>query len=143
MDLSKVLSITGKSGLFKLVSQTKSNFIVESLTDGKRFPAFSHDGVAILDNIAIFTDEDDKPLGDIFQAIYKKESGRKTPDILNNNTQLKSYFEEILPNYDRERVYVSNIKKVLAWYNLLIEHNLIQADEEKTDTAATEEARDE
>ncbi len=143
MDLSKVLSITGKSGLFTLVSQTKSNFIVESLTDGKRFPAFSHDGVAILDNIAIFTDEEDKPLGDVFQAIYKKEGGQKTPDILNNNTKLKSYFEEILPNYDRERVYVSNIKKVLAWYNLLIEHNLIQPDEEKADATVTEETKDE
>lgn len=132
MDLSKILSLTGKSGLFKLISQTKTNFIVESLIDGKRFPAFSHDGVAILDNIAIFTDDDEIPLREVFEIIYQKEKGEKIVDFFNDNAKLKSYFAEILPNYDRDRVYVSNMKKVLLWYNLLIEHNLISLDEEES-----------
>lgn len=131
MDLSKVLSITGKGGLFKLVSKAKTSFIVESFADGKRFPAFSSDGVAILDNISIFTDDGgDTPLYNVLQAIYKKENGGKAPDILQDGNKLKAYFAEILPNYDRDRVYVSNMKKVLSWYNILWENKLVD-DKEK------------
>lgn len=126
MDLSKVLSITGKGGLFKLISKAKTSFIVESFADGKRFPAFSSDGVAVLDNISIFTDDGgDTPLYNVFQAIYKKENGGQAPDILQDGAKLKAYFAEILPNYDRDRVYVSNMKKVLAWYNILWENKLV------------------
>ncbi|HXK74508.1 MAG TPA: DUF5606 domain-containing protein, partial [Bacteroidales bacterium] len=125
MDLSKILSITGKNGLFKLISQTKTNFIVEALSDGKRFAEFSHTGVAILDNISIYTEDEDLPLTKVFQLIYQKEEGKPIAEISGDKSKLKSYFEEVLPNYDKERVYVSNIKKVLQWYNILIEHQLI------------------
>lgn len=128
MDLSNILSITGKGGLFKLISRAPNCFIVESLEDGHRFPAFSQDGVATLDNIAIFTDEDEVTLQSVFQSIFKKENGAAVAMPKDNNS-LKAYFAEVLPNYDRERVYVSNIKKVLAWYNILIEHNLIDLEE--------------
>lgn len=128
MDLSNILSITGKGGLFKLISRAPNCFIVESLEDGHRFPAFSQDGVATLDNIAIFTDEDEVTLQSVFQSIFKKENGAAVTMPKDNNS-LKAYFAEVLPNYDRERVYVSNIKKVLAWYNILIEHNLIDLEE--------------
>ena len=77
MDLSKILSITGKSGLYKFLSKTTNSFIVEGLDDGKRFPAFSNDGVAALDNIAIFTDTEEVPLQTVFQNIYRKEDGKK------------------------------------------------------------------
>ena len=120
MDLSKILSITGKGGLFKLISRAPNNFIVESLADGHRFPAFSHDGVATLDNIAIFTEEGEVSLQSVFQSIYKKENGAK-----------KAYFAEVLPEYDRERVYVSNMKKVILWYNTLVDHNMVDLEEEK------------
>ncbi|MCQ2285398.1 MAG: DUF5606 domain-containing protein [Bacteroidales bacterium] len=132
MDLSTVLSITGKSGLYKLVSKAKTSFIVESFADGKRFPAFSSDGVAVLENISIFTNEGDTPILKVFQSIYRKENGGKAPDILNDGNKLKEYFAEILPDYDRERVYVSNMKKVLAWYNILWENKLVDdKDEDK------------
>ncbi|MBQ9436399.1 MAG: DUF5606 domain-containing protein [Bacteroidales bacterium] len=133
MDLSKILSITGKSGLYKLISQNKTSFIVESLNDGKRIPAFSHDGVSTLDNISIFTEDNDIPLVKVLQAIYTKENGAALPEKMDNE-QMKKYFAEILPDYDRERVYVSNMKKVFSWYNILIEHKLIDvenASEEK------------
>ena len=135
MDLSNVMTINGKPGLYKLVSKAKNNFIVESLADHKRIPAFSHDGVSSLDNIAIFTSEEDVVLEKVFEAIYKKENGEKVPDVLSDNLKLKKYFEEILPNYDKERVYVSNIKKVLNWYNILIENDLItiESEEDKTE----------
>ncbi|HOF45682.1 MAG TPA: DUF5606 domain-containing protein [Bacteroidales bacterium] len=135
MDLSKILSITGKNGLFKLISQTKTNFIVEALSDGKRFAEFSHTGVAILDNISIYTEDEDLPLTKVFQLIYQKEEGKPIAEISGDKSKLKSYFEEVLPNYDKERVYVSNIKKVLQWYNILIEHQLIDLVEEESKDA--------
>ncbi len=136
MDLSNILSITGKGGLFKLVSRTPNSFIVESLEDGHRFPAFSHDGVATLDNIAIFTNEGERPLQDVFLSIFRTKNGLAV-DIPKDNNALKSLFSEVLPDYDRDRVYVSNIKKVFAWYNILVAHNLIDT---VTETPEKEEA---
>lgn len=133
MDLSKIMSISGKNGLYKLISQGKNNFIVESLEDGKRVPAFSHDGIATLDNISIFTEDEDILLTKVFQIIFQKENGAEITSIMNDNTKLKKYFEEVLPNYDKERVYVSNIKKVISWYNILVKHNLIDLEEEATE----------
>ena len=125
MDLSKILSVTGKSGLFKLLSHNKSSFIVESLTDGSRMPVFPNDGVATLDNISIFTEDNDVPLKEVLLSIFKKENGAKSPVNVTDGNALKTYFAEVLPNYDRERVYVSNMKKVVLWYNQLIEKGLI------------------
>lgn len=134
MDLSKILSVTGKSGLFKLLSHNKTSFIVESLTDGKRFPVFPNDGVATLDNISIFTEDDDVSLQSVLLSIYKKENGAQSAVNVSDNNALKAYFAEILPNYDRERVYVSNMKKVILWYNQLVEKQLIDdIEEEKTE----------
>ncbi len=134
MDLSKILSVTGKSGLFKLLSHNKTSFIVESLTDGKRFPVFPNDGVATLDNISIFTEDDDVSLQSVLLSIYKKENGAQSTVNVSDNNALKAYFAEVLPNYDRERVYVSNMKKVILWYNQLIEKQLIDdKEEEKTE----------
>lgn len=131
MDLSNILSITGKGSLYKLISRAPNSFIVEGLEDGHRFPAFSHDGVATLDNIAIFTEDEEVSLQSVFQSIFKKENGQKIA-VPKDNNALKAYFAEVLPNYDRDRVYVSNIKKVLAWYNILTEHQLIDLEEEKS-----------
>ena len=85
-----------------------------------------------MDNIAIFTEEDEVTLQSVFQSIFKKENGAAI-EVPKDNNALKAYFAEVLPNYDRERVYVSNIKKVLAWYNILVGHSLIDLEEEKKD----------
>lgn len=138
MDLSKILSITGKNGLFKFISKTANSFIVESLDDGKRFPAFSSDGVAALDNIAIFTDADEVPLQNVFQNIYRKESG-KAVEMPKDNNSMKAYFAVILPDYDRERVYVSNMKKVFHWYNILVAHDLVDLEEPESKAADNKE----
>ncbi len=135
MDLSKILSVTGKAGLFKLLSHNKTSFIVESLTDGKRFPVFPNDGVATLDNISIFTEDGDVPLQDVLVAMYKKENGAPSSVDVNDNKALKAYIEEVLPNYDHERVFVSNMKKMVLWYNQLVEKQLID-DKEETETPA-------
>ena len=142
MDLSKILAVNGKSGLFKLVSHARNSFIVESLIDGKRFPAFSQDGVANLENISIFTEDDEVSLQSVFQSIYKKENGAKVTINLSDNKLLKEFFGEVLPNYDRERVYVSNIKKVIVWYNLLMDHQLIDLEEPQKEEAPKEESQE-
>jgi hypothetical protein len=125
MDLSKVLSIAGKPGLYEMVSQSKSGLIVESLIDGRRIPAFSHERISSLEEISIFTELEDVPLKEVFQSIFKKEDGKKTISHKSSANELKALMEEILPDYDKERVYVSDIKKLISWYNLLVEKDLI------------------
>ena len=138
IDLSEILTINGKTGLFKLISKGKNNFIVESLVDRKRVPAFSHEGISSLNNIAIFTYEEDIPLVDVFKIIYEKENGGKAPEMPKDNEQLKKYFEEILPNYDKDKVYPHNIKKALMWYNLLHDNGILDFTEETTEETTEE-----
>lgn len=133
MDLSKILSIAGKPGLFQMVSQSKSGLIVESLTDGRRIPAFSHERISSLEEISIFTETDDVPLKDIFVSIFKKEDGKKTISHKSSANELKALLVSVLPDYDEERVYVSDIKKLVNWYNQLVDKNLIDLIEEEVE----------
>jgi len=138
MDLSKILSIAGKPGLFQMVSQSKSGLIVESLTDGRRIPAFTHERISSLEEISIFTETDDVPLKDVFVEIFKKEDGKKTISHKSSAKELKTLLASVLPDYDEDRVYVSDIKKLINWYNQLVDKNLIDLEkegEEKEDEA--------
>ncbi len=139
--LKTILSVSGKPGLYKLVSQNKSMIIAESLVTHKRAPIYSHEKVMSLGDIAIFTDEDEVPLGEVLEAVRVKENGavasvspKADPDTL------RAYFAEVLPNFDRERVYPSDIKKLLTWYNLLVENNLADAFVAKEEASTEEEA---
>lgn len=125
MALDKILSIEGKPGLFKLVTQTRSGFVAESLLNGKRLSVGIHHKVSLLSEIAIFTLEEELPLGEVFKKIMTKEDGGKT-SIGHKDSALKleEYFFEVLPNYDEDRVYASDIKKVIKWYNLLVENGI-------------------
>jgi len=134
MDLSKILSISGKNGLFLLVSQGKSNFIVESLEDKKRFPAFQSDGISTLENISIYTHDDTMELGKVLQAIYLKQEKQPLEYKSWTDEQLRSFFNEVIPNYDESRVFISNIKKVYQWYNILLKNEMISLDETDTET---------
>ncbi len=119
--LKEILSLTGKPGLFKLVSQGKNMLIVESLIDGKRIPAYTKDKVVSLGDIAIFTETAEVPLGEVLEALKVKENGAACSiDPKVDNEKLRNYMAEILPEYDRERVYPSDIRKLLVWYNILI-----------------------
>jgi hypothetical protein len=134
--LKEILAISGQGGLFKSISQTKNAIIVESLIDGKRMPAYASSRISALEDISIFTDEGDVKLVEVFKRIHEKESGAKTLDAKNvSSDQLKRYFAEVLPEYDRERVYVSDIKKVIAWYNLLVDKSLLDFSQEETTEA--------
>ena len=138
--LKEILSVTGKPGLFKLVSQGKNMLIVESLIDGKRIPAYTKDKVVSLGDIAIFTETTEIPLGQVLEAVKTKENGAVcSVDSKADNDKLRNYMGEILPDYDRDRVYPSDIRKLINWYNILINAQITDfLAEEKEEVAATE-----
>jgi len=145
MDLSKILSISGKSGLFKVVSNVKNAVIVESILDQKRFPAFGHEKISSLEEISVFTLGEDIPLKDIFKAFYTKLEGKPAIDARSDNPALKKFFTEMIPDFDPDRVYVSDIKKMIGWYNILLEHNLLdftEKEEEITEETKPEDVAD-
>ncbi|MEI6122821.1 MAG: DUF5606 domain-containing protein [Bacteroidota bacterium] len=129
MDLKEILSVTGRPGLYKIIAHTKSGLIVESLIDKKRIPVYSTDKMVNMEDISIFTADKDVALKDIFKLIHEKENGEKTIDHKSDDKKLREYFEQILPDYDKDRVYVSDIKKVYNWYNLLVEHKFLDFNE--------------
>jgi len=141
MNLKEIMAIAGKPGLFKMVAQAKNGIIVESIIDQKRIQAFTHDKISSLEEISIFTETEDKPLKEVFQAFYEKLEGKATADFKGDNSKLKAFFEETLPEYDKERVYVSHMQKVVNWYNLLVAHDLLNFSEpeEQSDASPTQE----
>ncbi len=131
IKLKDILSISGKSGLFMNIAQARNGIVVESLTDKKRHVASSTARVSSLEDIAIFTNEEEVPLADIFYQIHEKTEGKASLSHKGAVAELKSYFEELVPDYDEERVYVSDIKKVFLWYNQLQEHGLLEVIEKE------------
>ncbi len=139
MTLEKLIVVTGKPGIFKINSQTKVGLLVESLTDNKKFPIHNIHNVSSLNDIAIYTDEDEVPLRTIFKTIYDKEKGKKTISHKESKAVLIDFFTEILPNYDVERVYASNIKKIVQWYNLLVDAKFDFSSLEQKESSEEEE----
>ena len=125
--LKEILSIPGKPGLFKLISQGKNMLIVESLTDSKRIPAYTKDKVVSLGDIAIFTEDAEIPLGQVLENVKTKENGALCSiDTKASNDELRKYMSEILPEYDRDRVYPSDIRKLISWYNILVKAEITE-----------------
>lgn len=133
MDLSTILSISGKPGLYKLISQTKSGALVESLTDSRRYPAFAHEKISSLEDISIFTVENDISLKKVFQKIYEKENGGDCIDHKAPEKEIRSYMEQVLPEYDKDRVYLSDMRKLFSWYKILNAKKLIDLEEDKVE----------
>lgn len=142
MDLSTILAISGKPGLCKSVAQTKNGLIVESLIDGKRFPVFTHERMSSLAEISVFAVDEDVPLDEVLKKIYEKYDGKPAISPSSKGDQLKAFMKEVMPNYDEDRVYTSDIKKILTWYNLLAEKEMLdftEEPEEDKSEAGTEE----
>ncbi|MGL5271887.1 MAG: DUF5606 family protein [Phocaeicola sp.] len=138
--LKTILSVSGKPGLYNLLSQGKNMLIVEAIETKKRMPIYSHERVISLGDIAMYTDGDEVPLREVLESLKQKENGAKasidqkkaSPD------ELHAFFAEVLPSYDRDRVHISDIKKLITWYNLLIENGIsefAEAAEESTEVA--------
>lgn len=133
--LKKILSISGKPGLFQLISQGRNMIIVESLTKGIRQPAYSNDKIVSLGDIAIFTEEGEEPLSAVFASMKKKENGGKASiDPKSDPANLREYLAEVLPEFDRDRVYPSDIKKLISWYNLLVEKGFTDFEESEKES---------
>ena len=143
IQLKDILAISGKGGLFKSIAQARNGIVVESLEDQKRHVAPATARVSSLEDIAIFTIDEEVPLADIFYMIHEKSEGKETLSHKAAVEELKSQFKELVPEYDEDRVYVSDIKKVFQWYNLLHQHQLLEVieKEEEKEEAPAEEAK--
>lgn len=140
MTLDKIVSISGKPGLYKLLTHTRGGFIVQSLLDNKKMSVGLQKNVSVLSEIAIYTLTEEVPLKDVFKKIKDKENGEQTKiNHKDNKDKLEEYFFEILPNYDEDRVYPSDIKKVIQWYNMLHKNDLLDLENTKEEVISEEE----
>lgn len=141
MNLDKILAISGKPGLYALKVQTRSGFVAESLIDGKKITVGLRSNVSLLSEISIYTVSQEKPLVEVMRNIAVKEDNGPAPSHKEDNATLLAYFAEILPDYDQDRVYPSDIKKVLNWYNMLQAKGLVskEAPVKEEAPATTEE----
>ncbi|MBN8701832.1 MAG: DUF5606 domain-containing protein [Bacteroidetes bacterium] len=141
MDLKGIISISGMSGLFKVVAQSKNGFIVESLLDKRRIPAYSSYKISTIEEISVYSTGDDVPLAEVLKKIMTKEKGAAA-EIKGDDAQIRKYFESAFPEFDKERVHTSDIKKIIGWYNILQKNDLLKDKEadkkagEETDKAA-------
>ena len=139
MDLSKIVSISGKPGLYQIKSQAIGRLIVESVVDGKCSPAFARDRMSSLEEISIFSTDEDRPLKEVFKMIHEKMGDKVDFDYKKaSNDELREKFAFVMPDYDEEAVYPSDIKKVFAWYQMLMDKNLLDFTEEEVQPEATE-----
>ncbi len=139
MELKGILAISGYSGLFKLVKQSQSGIIVESLETKKRMPAYATTKITSLEDSAVFLEnEQEISLVDVLKNIYEKEEGGQAINHKSDAAKLKAYFAEVLPEYDKERVYVSDIKKIISWYNTLQKYDMLDFSEAENKEEAAE-----
>jgi len=131
MNLESIISITGKPGLFKVLSQIKNGLVVESLIDGKRMPVHASDKVSALSDISIYTNDSDIPLSDIYDKLFEKTAGKPAIDHKATPDELRAYLKEIVEDFDQDRVYNSDLKKLFQWFNLLAENGLLKPDEKE------------
>lgn len=143
IQLKDILSIAGKGGLFRFIAQARNGIVVESLEDQKRHVASATARVSSLEDIAIFTEEEEIPLADVFMRIHEKQEGNAAISHKVSGNELKAAFEELVPEYDEERVYVSDIKKVFQWYNALHAHNLLEVVDKEEEGAEGDATQDE
>ena len=140
MSLDKILAISGKPGLYEIVTQTRTGAVVQSLIDKKRITVGAHSNISILSEIAIYTLTEEVPLKDVLKKIKDKENGEQTSiSHKDGKDTLEEYFFEVLPDYDEDRVYASDIKKVIQWYNLLHKNNLLESLETEEEVTASDE----
>ena len=145
MDLSKIVSISGKPGLYVIKSQAIGRLIVESVIDGKCTPAFARDRMSSLEEISIFSMDEDRPLKEVFMMIHEKMGDKVDFDYKKaSNDELREKFAFVMPDYDEEAVYPSDMKKVFAWYQMLVDKNLldftVEEQKEETPEVPAEEA---
>ncbi len=133
IDLTGIIAITGQPGLYRIVAQSKNGIIVEGLADKKRINVYASTKVSTLAEISMYTTSDDKPIEEILTNIFNKENGGPCPDNKSDDKTIAAYFEQVLPEYDKERVYVSNMRKLFSWYNIMQATGSLKMKEEKAE----------
>ncbi len=142
MELKDLMSISGYPGLYRFISQGRNAIIVESLKDGKKMSAYSTSRISSLEEISVYTEQGEISLAEVLERMHRYNEGREAPGHKSPPQELKGYFEKVLPEYDRERVYVSDIKKIISWYNILLDHDLpglIEKSVEKAEPSADDQ----
>lgn len=141
--LKSILAISGKPGLYKLISQGKGMLVVESLINGKRTPAYNHEKIISLGDIAMFTDSDEVPLSEVFESMKQLENGAiASVKVKDSERVLREYLAKVLPNFDRDRVYTTDIKKLISWYNILIENGFTDFKDKEEEPAQEEQKKE-
>jgi hypothetical protein len=144
MDLKSIISITGKPGLHKVISQTKNGLIAESIEDGKRFPVYASEKVSAIEDISIYTTTEDVPLTDVYEKLFKKTEGKAAIDHKSKPEEIKKFIKQVV-DFDEERVYNSDLKKMIQWFNILVNAGLLKIEvkkEKKTTAKDGEKAAD-
>ncbi len=139
MDLSKIISVAGKQGLFRIVAQGRQALIVESLMDGKRLPIHASVRVSSLEEISMFTTGDDVPLSQVLKKLHEVEKGKESLDPKEDTDKLFAKLGEALPEHDRERIYPSDVRKLFSWYDQLLKNGIFEEKEEKKEEKEEEE----
>ncbi len=145
MSIERILAISGKPGLYALKLQTRTGFVAESLADGKKVTVGLRSNVSLLSEISVYTYDGEIRLSEVFKAIATKEDNGPALSHKEDNTKLESYFREVLPEFDEDRVYASDIKKILNWYNLLQPKGYVTKEElnKEEEAAPAEEVKSE
>ncbi len=141
MSLEKIMSISGKPGLYELKTQTRGGFLAESLLDGKKVNVSARENVSLLSEIAIYTETEELPLREVFKKISESAEGKETISHKVSKSELEEFFFKVVPDYDEDRVYASDIKKVVQWYNLLVKKGITNFEAPKED-ASTAKKKD-
>ena len=132
MNLESIISITGKPGLYKVISQAKNGLIVEAIPDGKRMPVYSSEKVSSLTDISIYTNDGDIPLVEVYEKLYKKTEGKSAIDHKSDTDQLRKFLKEVIEDFDQDRVYNSDLKKLFQWFNILVAAKLLKPETKKS-----------
>jgi len=144
MDFTKIIVVSGKSGVFKVVAQSRSGFITESLIDGKKMPISASNRITSVEDIVVFTETDEVKLKEVLKKMKDVTNGEPGVDHKSPDKEIIAFFSSVLPDYDKEKVYVSDMKKMIFWYNLLQKNNMLDfEDEEKPEEEQTSEVQTE
>jgi hypothetical protein len=133
MSLSEIIAVSGMTGLYKTIAQSKNSVIVEALADKRRMPIYASQKVNTLEAISVYCADKDIPLAEVFKKISEKENKGAAIDHKSDDAELKAYFEKVLPDYDKERVHISDIRKMMQWYNILQKADMLNFDEPKAE----------
>jgi hypothetical protein len=138
MELKDLIAISGYPGLFRFITQGRNSIIVESLEDGKRISAYSTSKMSTLEEIAVYTETEEMPLAEVLKKMYEFSGGKEALPHKSSNDEIREYFGNVLPDYDRDKVYVSDMKKIIHWYNLLVKYGLAGPGAEETTSGGNE-----